>query len=375
MKKVLFIDRDGTIIKEPPTDFQVDSLEKLEFCDRAITSLAMISKLDFELSMVSNQDGRGTVSFPEEDFITPQNKMLKTLEGEGVIFDDIFIDDSFESDNSPNRKPRTGMLNRYFSDEYDLTGSFVIGDRLTDVELAKNLGSKAILFRSPSEGETLLLSRPELKQCTELITDNWNYIYEFLRYGSRRVTVSRKTRETEINLTLDIDGQGQSRVNTGLSFFDHMISQIVHHASFTVDLMVKGDLNVDEHHTIEDTGIVLGEAVRRAIGSKRAMERYGFTLPMDECDAGVVLDFGGRTDFFWDVEFKREKIGDVPTEMFKHFFKSFAESAAVNLHIRGYGENEHHKIEGVFKAFARAMKNAVRRDIFNDKLPTSKGVI
>lgn len=375
MKRVLFIDRDGTIIKEPPVDYQVDTLAKLEFCPGAITALWMISKLDFELSMVSNQDGRGTASFLENDFLIPQNKMLTTLEGEGVVFNDIFIDSSFEEDNSPMRKPRTGMLTKYFSEEYDLPGSFVIGDRFTDIELAKNLGAKAILFRNHSEGEAMLSERPELKDYCVYTSDDWHKIYEYLRFGSRVATISRKTRETDISLTLDIDQTGESKISTGLHFFDHMLSQIVHHAGFTINLNVTGDLEVDEHHTIEDVGIVLGEAMKRVLGDKRSIERYGYALPMDECDAAVLIDFGGRIDFVWNVDFSREMIGDVPTEMFEHFFKSFAHSVQANLHISASGSNEHHKIEGVFKAFSRAIRTAVKRDIFSYSLPTSKGVI
>lgn len=348
MRKVLLIACNGTVLKMPCSNCGTDPMEQPEFNNKAITSLAMISNLDFEFTMIG-------------EFMPLYHQMLRLLAGEGIIFNDAAIGN--------------GALLRDFSRKYDLSTSFVIGSRLADVERARELGLKAILFCPPGQGAALLASRPELIPFAALVTENWLKVCEFLRYGTRCLTVARKTRETEISLFLDIDGTGESRIETGLGFFDHMLWQIVHHASFSMDLKVKGDLHVDEHHTIEDTGIVLGEAVRKAIGSGRAMERYGFVLPMDECDAGVVIDFGGRTDFFWDVTFSREKIGDVPTEMFRHFFRSFAESAAVNLHIRGYGENEHHKIEGVFKAFARAVKNAVRRDIFNDKLPTSKGVI
>lgn len=375
MKKALFIDRDGTIIKEPPLDFQVDTLEKLEFCDRAITALRMITTLDFELVMVSNQDGRGTASFPEDDFIKPQNRMLATLKGEDIIFDDILIDDSFEEENSPNRKPRTGMLTKYMSGEYDLKNSFVIGDRLTDVELAKNLGSKAILYRPKNEGIEMLEEKSELKSVCSLVSDSWFDIFEFLRFNERVAKIERKTNETDITLTLDLDGKGESNIKSGLDFFDHMLNQIVHHGGFSLDLEVKGDLEVDEHHTIEDIGIVLGKAFKQALGARLSIERYGFVLPMDECDAFVTLDLGGRFDYTWDVEFKREMIGDTPTEMFEHFFKSFAQNSEINLHISAKGKNEHHKIEGVFKAFARALKAASRRDIFKYSLPSSKGVL
>ena len=375
MKKVLFIDRDGTIIKEPLVDFQIDSLSKLDFVPYAISSLSHISKLDFEMTLVSNQDGLGTELFPEQDFYVPQNKMLEVLSGEGVTFDDIFIDSSFEEDNSINRKPRTGMLTKYINnDDYDLKGSFVIGDRLTDIELAKNLGVKAIFFRDSKEGRKML-ECTQLCSYVALVTDSWVDIYEFLRLGDRRVCVSRKTKETEIMMVLDLDGRGESSIDTGLNFFNHMLDQLTHHSPISLELRVKGDLKVDEHHTIEDVAIVLGEALGIALGDKRGIERYGFALPMDECDALVVLDFGGRIDFRWDVEFQREMIGDMPTEMFEHFFKSLSQGAKCNLHIEAKGSNEHHKIEGVFKAFAGSLKMAIKRDVFNISLPSSKGLL
>ena len=375
MKKVLFIDRDGTIIKEPLVDFQIDSLSKLDFVPYAISSLSHISKLDFEMTLVSNQDGLGTESFPEQDFYVPQNKMLEVLSGEGVTFDDIFIDSSFEEDNSINRKPRTGMLTKYINnDDYDLKGSFVIGDRLTDIELAKNLGVKAIFFRDSKEGRKML-ECTQLCSYVALVNDSWVDIYEFLRLGDRRVCVSRKTKETEIMMVLDLDGRGESSIDTGLNFFNHMLDQLTHHSPISLELRVKGDLKVDEHHTIEDVAIVLGEALGIALGDKRGIERYGFALPMDECDALVVLDFGGRIDFRWDVEFQREMIGDMPTEMFEHFFKSLSQGAKCNLHIEAKGSNEHHKIEGVFKAFAGSLKMAIKRDVFNISLPSSKGLL
>ncbi len=363
MKKALFIDRDGTIIKEPPVDFQVDSLEKLEFCKGAIGALSLISKLGFELVMVSNQDGRGTASFPEEDFMKPQQKMLDILASEDVFFDDILIDDSFEEDNSPNRKPRTGMLTKYMEGDYDLNASFVIGDRLTDIELAKNLGTKAIHF-----------SPEKVKDCA-LATNDWYKIYEYLRFGERTVEYQRKTKETDISLYMDLDGQGVNRIDSGIKFFDHMLDQIFYHGGISIDLKCSGDLEVDEHHSIEDIGIALGQSILKAMGDRISIERYGYALPMDECDALVLIDFGGRIDFSWDVDFKREKIGDMPTEMFEHFFKSFAQNANMNLHISAKGDNEHHKIEGVFKAFARAIKSALKRDIFKYSLPSSKGVL
>ena len=375
MKKVLFIDRDGTIITEPPVDFQVDTLEKLEFVPYAISSLSMLCKCDFEMAMVSNQDGLGTSSFPTEDFLLPQNKMLSVLKGEGVVFDDIFIDPSFPEENSPNRKPQVGLLGKYFDKEkYDLENSFVIGDRITDVMLAENLGAKAILFQKKEIGQQMVVEAG-LQKVATIITDSWLEIYEFLCLGQRRVEVNRKTKETDISLVLDLDGQGESSIQTGVGFFDHMLDQIVHHSPISLNLNVVGDLEVDEHHTIEDTAIVLGEAIGKALGDKRGVERYGYALPMDECDAMVMLDFGGRIDFRWDVEFKREKIGDMPTELFEHFFKSLCQGAKCNLHITAKGENEHHKIEGVFKAFSRALKMAIKRDVFNAKLPSSKGLL
>ncbi|MCD7908293.1 MAG: bifunctional histidinol-phosphatase/imidazoleglycerol-phosphate dehydratase HisB [Clostridium sp.] len=374
MKKVLFIDRDGTIIAEPPADFQVDSLEKLEFVPKAIGALSKIAALDFELAMVTNQDGLGTASFPEETFWPAQNKMMKTLKGEGVRFDAVFIDPSLPEENKPTRKPGTAMLTGYTDGKYDLAGSFVIGDRLTDVRLAKNLGARAIFFQPFPKG-SVMADEAGLRHHCALITDDWNEIFAFLRCGDRVAAIERKTRETDIRLILDLDGQGKNRVATGLSFFDHMLEQIIHHAGVSLDLTVKGDLHVDEHHTVEDTAIALGDAIYRALGSKLGIERYGYALPMDESDATVLLDFGGRIDFVWDAEFHRERVGDVPTEMFRHFFKSLCESARCNLHIRATGENEHHKIEGIFKAFARALKMAIARNPLKLSLPSSKGTL
>ncbi|MCD8185553.1 MAG: bifunctional histidinol-phosphatase/imidazoleglycerol-phosphate dehydratase HisB [Rikenellaceae bacterium] len=374
MKKVLFIDRDGTIIMEPPLDYQVDSLEKLEFYPGAIGALSRIATLDYELAMVSNQDGLGTDSFPEDTFWPAHNKMLKTLEGENVRFQGMHIDPSFEEENSPNRKPRTGMLTGYMTGDYDLKNSYVIGDRITDIILAKNLGAKGILLQSKEKGRKMA-KEAGVEAHTALTTTDWNEIYTFLRCGDRTATIARKTRETDISLTLDLDGQGKNNISTGLNFFDHMLEQIVHHAGVAIDLSVRGDLHVDEHHTIEDVAIVFGQAIHQALGSKLGIERYGYALPMDECDATVTLDFGGRIDFLWNVEFKREKIGDVPTEMFRHFFKSLCEAAQCNLHITATGENEHHKIEGVFKAFARAMKMAIHRNALRLQLPSSKGTL
>lgn len=373
-KRALFIDRDGTIIVEPPVDFQIDSLEKLEFVKGAISALTNISALDYELVMATNQDGLGTDSFPENTFYPAHNKMLKTLEGEGVEFDDFLIDRTFENEGADTRKPQTGMFGRYLDGSYDLASSFVIGDRITDIMLAKNLGSKGILFQGRESGARML-SENQLDSHCVLVSDSWAEVAEFLRADDRRVTIERKTRETKIAVTIDLDGKVDSRVSTGLNFLDHMIDQIVHHAGIGLQVEVVGDLHVDEHHTMEDTAIVLGEAVYRALGSKRGIERYGYALPMDESRALVLLDFGGRIDFQWDVCFAREMIGDVPTEMFKHFFKSFSEAAHCNLHISATGDNEHHKIEGVFKAFARALKMAVARNVFSYELPSSKGVL
>ena len=374
MKKALFVDRDGTIIVEPPVDYQVDSLEKLEFVPGAIFALRSIEELDFELVMATNQDGLGTASFPEDTFHPAHNKMLKTLAGEGVVFDDQLIDRSFPEDNAPTRKPRTGMFGKYLSGEYDLANSYVVGDRLTDVELAWNLGAKAILLQPKEAGEQILQGK-EYAACCVLVSDNWWDVAELLRRTERRAEVVRSTRETDIRIALDLDGVGESKIDTGLKFFDHMLDQIPHHSGVSLEISCKGDLEVDEHHTMEDVAIALGEAIRTALGSKRGIDRYGFVLPMDECQAMVLLDFGGRADFVWSVPFTRERVGDVPTEMFKHFFKSMCVAMQCNLHIEARGENNHHLIEGVFKAFARALKMAIRRDVFSYELPSSKGVL
>ena len=372
-KRVLIVDRDGTIIVEPPVDYQIDSLEKLEFVPRAISALRSLAELDFELVMASNQDGLGTASFPEDTFWPAHNKMLATLRGEGVEFDDQLIDRSFPEDNAPSRKPRTGMFGRYMSDEYDLSQSFVIGDRATDVELAYNLGAKAILMQPSEVGRQMLEGKHYADACV-LATADWAEITEYVRRTERRAVVERTTRETDIRIEVDLDG-GESQILTGLHFFDHMLDQLPHHAGIGLQVMCKGDLEVDEHHTMEDVAIALGEAIYAALGSKRGIDRYGFVLPMDECRAMVLLDFGGRADFVWDVPFTRERVGDVPTEMFKHFFKSMCVAMRCNLHIEARGENNHHLIEGVFKAFARALKMAIRRDVFSYDLPSSKGVL
>ncbi|HWV32006.1 MAG TPA: bifunctional histidinol-phosphatase/imidazoleglycerol-phosphate dehydratase HisB [Dyadobacter sp.] len=374
MKKVLFIDRDGTIIVEPPTDFQVDSLEKLEFLPKAISALRKIAdETDYELVMVTNQDGLGTDSFPEDTFWPAQNKMVKTLEGEDIRFADVHIDRSFPEDNLPTRKPGIGMLTAYFSNEYDLANSYVIGDRLTDVQLAVNLGAKAILFRSelPEEGIT-----DQMNETTALVTSDWDAIYEHLKLPSREAFVERNTKETQIKVALNLDGSGRSDIHTGLGFFDHMLDQLARHSGADLSIHVEGDLHIDEHHTIEDTALALGEAYRQAIGDKRGISRYGFLLPMDEALAQVAIDFSGRPWIVWDAEFKREKIGEMPTEMFFHFFKSFSDTSLSNLNIKVEGDNEHHKIESIFKAFAKAIKMAVKRDLKAlDFMPSTKGVL
>ncbi|WP_282036955.1 bifunctional histidinol-phosphatase/imidazoleglycerol-phosphate dehydratase HisB [Saccharicrinis aurantiacus] len=375
LKRVLFIDRDGTIINEPPVDFQVDSLEKLEFYPKAISNLQKIAdKLDFELVMVTNQDGLGTDSFPEDTFWPAQNKMLKTLEGEGIIFDEIFIDKSFPEDNAPTRKPETGLLTKYFNkEEYDLKNSFVIGDRITDIILAQNLGAKGIFIAQ--EGNAEKIKEANLTDSCGLISDDWDKICAFLFAKERTAQVKRTTSETDIDIKLNLDGTGKCDISTGLNFFDHMLEQIGKHASCDLSIKVKGDLHIDEHHTIEDTALALGQAFKDALGDKRGIERYGFCLPMDDCKALVALDFGGRPWLIWDVEFKREKVGDMPTEMFLHFFKSFSDASLSNLRIEADGDNEHHKIEGIFKALARAIKMAIRKDVFNNTLPSTKGTL
>lgn len=375
MKRALFIDRDGTLVIEPPVDYQLDSLEKLEFYPKVFRNLYFIRKqLDFEFVMVTNQDGLGTSSFPEDTFWPAHNKMLKTLEGEGIVFDDMLIDRSFPEDNSPNRKPRTGMLGKYLAGEYDLANSYVIGDRLTDMELAANLGAKGIWLRpSNEEADRLLVGNPSLSPV--LITDDWDKITEYLFAGERRAVVQRTTKETDIYVEVNLDGNGKTAISTGLGFFDHMLDQIGKHSGMDLVIRVKGDLDVDEHHTIEDTAIALGEALLKALGDKRGIERYGYSLPMDDCLCSVALDFGGRPWLVWDAEFRREMVGDMPTEMFLHFFKSLSDAARMNLNIRAEGTNEHHKIEGIFKALARSVKMAIRRDIYKYELPSTKGLL
>ena len=375
MKRALFIDRDGTLVIEPPVDYQLDSLEKLVFYPKVFRNLYFIRKqLDFEFVMVTNQDGLGTDSFPEDTFWPAHDKMLKTLEGEGIRFDDILIDRSFPEENSPNRKPRTGMLGRYLSGEYDLANSYVIGDRLTDMQLAANLGAKGIWLR-PDDVEARQLLTENTAISPVLITDDWDRITEYLFAGERRATIRRTTKETDIFVEVNLDGHGRTEISTGLGFFDHMLDQIGKHSGIDLTVRVKGDLEVDEHHTIEDTAIALGEALLKALGDKRGIERYGYCLPMDDCLCSVALDFGGRPWLVWDAEFRREKVGDMPTEMFLHFFKSLSDAARMNLNIRAEGVNEHHKIEGIFKALARSIKMAIRRDIYRFELPSTKGAL
>ena len=362
MKKVLFIDRDGTIIVEPE-DEQIDSFEKLAFLPGVITCLSkIVRETDFELVMVTNQDGLGTATFPEDTFWPVHNKILDILKGEGIIFAEIFIDKTIPAQNAPTRKPGTAMLVKYLAKGIDLNSSYVIGDRLTDVELAKNLGCKALLI-----GE-------ERSQDADLTTRDWNGIYEYLKQIPRTAIVERITTETEILIELNLDGAGRSTINTGLGFYDHMLEQIARHGNVDLKIQVKGDLRVDEHHTVEDVAIGLGDAVLKALGKKKSIERYSFILPMDDCLAQVALDFGGRSWLVWDVQFLREKIGELPTELFFHFFKSFSDSAKCNLNIKAEGQNEHHKIEAIFKAFAKAIKQAVKQTD-NFSIPTTKGSI
>lgn len=374
-KRVLFIDRDGTLIKEPADNFQIDSLEKLEFYPKVIRNLYFIAKnLDFELVMVTNQDGLGTDLFPERDFWPAHDLVIKTLAGEGIVFNDVLIDSSMPEDNSPNRKPRTGMLKKYMTEEYDLGNSYVIGDRLTDLELAENLEAKGIWLHG-EEGKDAELMAYHCNLWPVLVTDDWDRITEFLFAGERSAIIERKTRETDVYIEMNLDGKGHTEVSTGLGFFDHMLEQIGRHSGMDLVIRVKGDLRVDEHHTIEDTAIALGEALRKALGDKRGIERYGYSLPMDDCIANVVLDFGGRPWLEWKADFYRERIGDVSTEMFRHFFKSLSDSAMMNLNVQAEGTNEHHKIESIFKGLARAIRMAIKRNIYQYELPSTKGTL
>ena len=376
-KKVLFIDRDGTLIVEPP-DEQTDSLEKIVFYPGVLSYLSRIAmEMDFELVMVTNQDGLGSETFPENTFWPAHNFILKCFEGQGIVFSETFIDRTFPHENADTRKPGTGMLKKYFAKEYDLPNSFVIGDRLTDMELAKNLGSKGIYINTNTYLGTneITVEEAELKETIVLETADWKAIYDFLKLENRVAEISRKTKETDISIQLNLDGTGISNISTGILFFDHMLDQLARHGQMNLDISVKGDLEVDEHHTIEDTGIALGEVFHKALGNKLGLERYGFCLPMDDCLAQVALDFGGRNWLVWEAEFKREMIGKMPTEMFYHFFKSFSDGAKANLNIKAEGTNEHHKIEAIFKAFAKAIKMAVKRDVDKMLLPTTKGLL
>jgi imidazoleglycerol-phosphate dehydratase / histidinol-phosphatase len=371
MKKVLFIDRDGTLIIEPP-DEQIDSLEKLEFVAGVFTWLSKIAKeCDFELVIVTNQDGLGTDRFPENTFWPAHKKMIRAFENEGVVFAKTFIDRSFPHENKSTRKPGIAMLKEFFDESYDLKNSYVIGDRMTDIQMAKNLGAKGILF---NDG-TLVpkIEEQKLQEYCVLVTRSWEEIYRKLTQVHRSATVTRKTKETEITVEVNLNGIGKSEIKTGLGFFDHMLDQLARHGNIDLKVEVKGDLHIDEHHTIEDTALTLGEAFLQALGDKRGIERYGFCLPMDDCLALVAIDFGGRPWIVWEAEFKREKIGDMPTEMFYHFFKSFSDTARCNLNIKAEGTNEHHKIESIFKAWARSIRMAVKKD--GDQLPTTKGVL
>jgi imidazoleglycerol-phosphate dehydratase/histidinol-phosphatase len=373
-QKVLFIDRDGTIIKEP-TGYQIDRFEKLEFLEGAISALkTIVSWQEYKLVMVTNQDGLGTAAFPYDEFIGPHNLMLSVLQNEGIVFDEICIDRSFPEENAPTRKPRTGLLTNYFSEEYDLENSFVIGDRLTDVELAKNLGCKAFFIQSESElgNAELSVSQEDLQPFIQRTVGDWDELLAQLRLGIRKVSVRRTTAETDCAIELDLDGTGNASCSTGIAFFDHMLDQIARHGQLDLTIEMKGDLEIDEHHTIEDTAITLGQAIDQAFGSKRGIERYGFSLPMDDCFATCAIDFGGRAELIWDVELKREFVGKMPTEMVQHFFKSICFSSRCNIYIKAIGENEHHKVEAVFKAFAKALLMAKRRSGNYDVLPTTK---
>ncbi|MEO8720133.1 MAG: bifunctional histidinol-phosphatase/imidazoleglycerol-phosphate dehydratase HisB [Ginsengibacter sp.] len=378
-KKILFIDRDGTVIMEPPVTNRLDAFSKLEFYPHVIEYLVKIVKeLNFELVMVTNQDGLGTDIFPEEAFWPIQSFVIKTFENEGIIFQEVLIDRTFPHEKKDTRKPGVGMLKHYFDKEkYDLGNSFVIGDRLTDVELAKNLGCRAIFinnFQELGTGE-ISVSQNDLKQITALETQSWEEIYHFLKLPQREFSHSRNTNETKIDVEINLDGNGKADIKTGLGFFDHMLEQVAKHSGMDLKIHCHGDLHIDEHHTIEDVALAFGEAMLSALGNKRGIERYGYLLPMDDCLAQVAIDFGGRSWLVWNVEFKREKIGEMPTEMFYHFFKSFSDASKSNLNVKAEGTNEHHKIEAVFKAFAKAVKMAIRRDPLNNSLPTTKGLL
>ncbi len=376
MRRILFIDRDGVVLQEPPSDFQVDSIEKTSFVNGAISALSQIAAdFDYYKVMVTNQDGLGTNSYPTEQFQPFHDLMIRTLEGEGFVFDEMVIDKSFAAENLPTRKPGTALLTHLMNNEsFDVANSFVIGDRWSDIALAKNLGCKAIYFKSGLH-ELTNEQVASYDSTIALETNDWKAIYSFLRLGLRQVKHERNTNETKISINLNIDGSGKSHIHTGLGFFDHMLEQIARHGKMDLSIQTIGDLHIDEHHTIEDTGIALGEAFALALADKRGMERYGFALPMDESEAKVLIDFGGRNWIVWNAEFNREKVGEMPTEMFFHFFKSFSDGAKCNLNIECKGDNEHHKIEAIFKAFAKAIRMAVKRDPFSNYLPSTKGVL
>ena len=380
MKKILFIDRDGTLVIEPPVDYQLDALGKLEFYPKVFQYLSrIVEELDFELVMVTNQDGLGTESFPEETFHPPHDMMMKAFSNEGIEFKEVIIDKTFPHENAPTRKPQTGLLNHYMNGEYDLENSFVIGDRLSDMQLAVNLGAKGIyindtLDHSDSDAQKNIDSK-KVQRAITLTTTEWRDIYLLLKNPPRKSIVTRTTKETDIQIKLNLDGEGESKNETGLGFFDHMLDQLARHSGCDLEVTVKGDLHIDEHHTIEDTALALGEAFANALGNKMGIERYGFCLPMDDCLAQVAIDFGGRSWLVWEAEFKREMIGQMPTEMFYHFFKSFTDTAKCNLNIKVEGTNEHHKIEAIFKAWAKSIKMAKQRDLNNQQLPSTKGIL
>lgn len=378
MKRILLIDRDGTLIQEAPPTYQIDQLEKLVFYPAVFQYLSrIVQELDYELIMITNQDGLGTSSFPEEDFWPIQQLIIRSFANEGITFKAVYIDRSFPHENAPTRKPGTALLTDYINNpEYDLSQSFVIGDRLTDVQLAKNLAAKAIYMKQEEGlGSSASEGVEALQDVVALETTQWSEIYAFLKAGLRQVSHERNTQETKIKIDLNMDGNGAAAIHTGIAFFDHMLDQIARHGKIDLRIQVEGDLQVDEHHTIEDTGIALGEAFAKALADKRGLERYGFALPMDDAAAKVLIDFGGRSWIVWNASFQREKIGEMPTEMFFHFFKSFSDAAKCNLHIECSGDNEHHKIEAIFKAFAKAIRMAVRRDPFSNHLPSTKGVL
>lgn len=378
-KKVLFIDRDGTMINEYPPKYQIDSLDKVTFYPYVFKYLGkIVEEMDYELVLVTNQDGLGTADFTEDQFNPPHNLIMTSFANEGIVFSDELIDRSYPEQNLPTRKPGTGMFSRYLNNpDYDIPNSFVIGDRITDVQLAKNLNCKAIWLKNDPDlgGKEVKDSMEELEEVVVLATKDWKDIYEFLKLGKREILHQRNTSETKINIKLNLDGSGKAAIHTGLPFFDHMLDQVARHGMMDLEIDAKGDLHIDEHHTIEDTGIALGEAFAQALGNKKGIERYGFALPMDDAEAKVLLDFGGRNWIVWNTSFSREKIGDMPTEMFFHFFKSFSDAAKCNLNIECKGENEHHKIEAIFKAFAKSLKMAVKRDPLKNYLPSTKGIL